>query len=112
MGHTDSLLPDDVLAAGAPHSEGVTEGGPDTSSEHSTGKDSGVGDSSQRSTEDLRQVAGHSVAGVVVAAGGDNHSTAAAALQGGGGPHSTSSSLLLYPDATAPNLPAMYRGNL
>lgn len=101
MGHTaDSLAADDAVHTAAD----IVLEGPDTSSEHSTGKDSGVGGSSQRSTEDLRQVV----------SSGENNSAAAAvaALQdGGGGPHSTTgSSLMLYPDSS--HLPALYRGKL
>ncbi|KAA0203965.1 hypothetical protein HAZT_HAZT001676 [Hyalella azteca] len=92
---TEIVLTDDPT-----HGADVVLVGPDTSSEHSTGKDSGVGDSSQRSSEDLRQIEGIErgtcdVPGTAVLEG--QHSTA-------------SSALLLYADHNGHHLSAMTRG--
>lgn len=93
LGHTD--LDEDETGVG--RTTDIVLVGPDTDSEHSTGKDSGVGDSSQRSSEDLRQLNGGVGNGSATLCGDLGRQTPAR------------SSLVVYAEQK-PQLPAILRG--
>lgn len=98
LGHTD--LDED---AGVGHTTDIVLVGPDTGSEHSAGKDSGVGDSSQRSSEDLRQLNGG------VPNGGITNGQVSTFCGELGTQSPARSSLMVYAEQN-PQLPAILRG--